>query len=161
MKKLLAMVCMVFGCAFAAKASGEARTSGKKGYKLDKKIALVAEKRANYLSDMMIRELGLNNYQARKMREINKQVVEQKMAIETEFKGNQEMINKLCKDVCSERDRELENVLSTRQYNEYFGHRKIYDTTEKEFMASVNDTQKSDQTATNSMDKATKEVSLN
>ncbi|MDX5482325.1 MAG: hypothetical protein LPK07_11650, partial [Hymenobacteraceae bacterium] len=94
---------------------------------------MVAEKRANHLSDKMIRELGLNNYQSRKLREINQEVVAQKMAVEQEFAGNQALIDQKCKEICEVRDRELENVLSTKQYNTYFGDRKDYNQTELEF----------------------------
>lgn len=146
MKKLLAMACMVLGCAGAASASGGTKTTAKKMNKLDKKTMVVAEKRANHLSDKMIVELGLNNYQSRKIREINNEVVSQKMAVEAEFAGNQKVIDQKCKEICSVRDIELESVLSTKQYNEYFGDRKIYNQTEKEFMASL-DQQNDNQTA--------------
>ncbi|WP_439883412.1 hypothetical protein ACSX1A_09585 [Pontibacter sp. MBLB2868] len=160
MRKLLAMICMMFGSVCAVNASGTAKTSGKKATKLDKKIALVAEKRADHLSDVMIRDLALNNYQSRKMREINQDVVAQKMAIEAEFAGNQELINQKCKEVCAERDRQLENVLSTRQYNEYFGDRKVYDQTEQEFMATLSDQNESNQIASSDVASATNAVSI-
>ncbi|MFD2515261.1 hypothetical protein ACFSRY_15420 [Pontibacter locisalis] len=147
MKKLLAMICMMAGCSFATSAKAETKTSGNKAVKLDKKVAMVAEKRANHLSDVMIKDLGLNNFQSRKMREINKDVVAQKMAVETQYAGNQELINQKCKEICAERDRQLENILSTRQYNEYFGDRKIYDQTEQEYMAGLSNQQNSNNTA--------------
>ncbi|MBC5992163.1 hypothetical protein [Pontibacter cellulosilyticus] len=137
MKKLLAMVCMVLGCAGAVNASGGTKTTTKKTNKLDKRTMVVAEKRANHLSDKMIVDLGLNNYQSRKIREINNDVVAQKMAVEAEFAGNQAIIDQKCKEICSVRDVKLESILSTRQYNEYFGDRKVYNQTEKEFMASL------------------------
>jgi hypothetical protein len=161
MKKLLAMICMMVGCSFASHAKSETKTSGTKATKLDKKIALVAENRANYLSDVMIKDLGLNNYQSRKMREINKEVVAQKMAVETSFAGNQEFINQKCREICAERDRQLESVLSTRQYNEYFGDRKIYDQTEKEFMAGLTQQQNRNQTASNDVPAGGNAASVN
>jgi hypothetical protein len=140
MKKLLAMLCMMVGsvCTANAKSGTNSAESGKALAKLDKKVALVAEKRASHLSDKMIVDLGLNNYQSRKIREINKEVVAKKLLVEAEFAGNQSAIDQKCKEICDVRDVQLENILSTKQYNEYFGHRKIYNQTEKEFMASLN-----------------------
>mgnify|MGYP005753111823 CR=1 FL=1 len=159
MKKLLAMVCMVFGCACAAKASGDTKSGEKKTTIVDKKVAMVAEKRANHLSDKMIRELGLNNYQSRKLRGINQEVVAQKMAVEQEFAGNQALIDQKCKEICEVRDRELENVLSTKQYNTYFGDRKDYIQTELEFMANLNNPANINQIASSSQSEST--VSVN
>lgn len=59
MKKVLVMICMMFGCTFATKANG------------DKSSKAVANARAKHISDQMIRDLRLNNYQSRKIREIN------------------------------------------------------------------------------------------
>ncbi|WP_299824463.1 hypothetical protein [uncultured Pontibacter sp.] len=137
MKKLLVMTCMMFGCAFTAAANGDTKPAVKKTSKVDKKVALVAEQRANHLSNKMIIDLGLNNYQSRKIREINNEVVAKKLAVETEFAGNQAVIDKKCEEICNVRDIELESVLSTRQYNEYFGARKVYNQAEQEFMASL------------------------
>ncbi|GAB3197198.1 hypothetical protein GCM10027293_11240 [Pontibacter aydingkolensis] len=153
---------MMVGCVFTANASGGTKTSGKKTVKLDKKVAVVAEKRADHLSDVMIRDLGLNNYQSRKMREINKDVVARKMAVEAEFAGNQEVIDQKCKEICTERDRQLENILSTRQYNEYFGDRKIYNQAEQEFMASLDQQNTTgSQTASANQTEPVNTVSLN
>lgn len=126
MKKLLVMICMMFGCVFAGKASGD--KSSKKA---------VATARAKHMSDQMIRDLRLNNYQSRKVREINMQVAEQMTAIEQQYAGNPAMIEKLCKEACAERDIYLENVLSTVQYNSYFGDRKIYSAEDKKFVANL------------------------
>ena len=161
MKKLLVMICMMFGCVFTAAAGGGAKTTSKKTVKLDKKTAAVAEQRANYLSDKMIVDLGLNNYQSRKIREINSDVVAQKMAVETEFAGNQAIIDLKCKEICNERDVQLENVLSTKQYNDYFGDRKVYNQTEKDFMASLNQQENGNQTASVNEAAPATSVSLN
>ncbi len=143
MKKLLAMLCVMVGCVCTANAKGEtnATETGKALAKLDKKVAVVAEKRATHLSDKMIVDLGLNNYQSRKIREINKEVVAKKLLVEAEFAGNQALIDQKCKEICNVRDVQLENILSTKQYNEYFGDRKVYNQTEKDFMASLNKSQ--------------------
>lgn len=125
MKKVLVMVCMMFGCTFATKASG------------DKSTKALANARAKHLSDQMIRDLRLNNYQSKKLREINQQVAEQMTAIEQQYAGNPAKIEELCKGVCAERDRYLENVLSTVQYNTYFGERKDYNEEDKKYMSQV------------------------
>ncbi|WP_276496175.1 hypothetical protein [Pontibacter litorisediminis] len=126
MKKLLVMICMVFGCVFAAKATGDKSS----------KLKAVAEARAQHLSDQMIKDLRLNNYQSRKIREINLQVAEQVTAIEAQYASNQQKVEELCKSVFAERDMLLENVLSTVQYNHYFGDRKVYRAADQKFMAS-------------------------
>lgn len=115
----------MFGCVCATKANG------------DKSSKAVATARAQHLSDQMIKELRLNNYQARKVREINLQVAEQMTAIEQQYAGNQAKIEQLCKEACAERDVFLENVLSTVQYNDYFGDRKVYSASDKQFMANI------------------------
>ena len=99
--------------------------------------SITVESRANNLSDQMIRELRLNNYQSNKIREINLDVVAKMMAVEAEFKGNQELIEQKCKAICAERDVKLENVLSTVQYNDYFGDRTYYSKYDKEFVAKA------------------------
>ncbi|WP_266205833.1 hypothetical protein [Pontibacter kalidii] len=129
MKKLLVMICMMFGCVFVAKATG-GKTS---------KTKAVVTARAQHLSDQMIKELRLNNYQSKKVREINLQVAEQVTAIEQQFAGNQQKVEELCKNVYAERDLFLENVLSTVQYNDYFGDRNVYRSADQKFMGSLND----------------------
>ena len=102
--------------------------------------SITVESRANNLSDQMIRELRLNNYQSNKLREINLDVVAKMMAVEAEYKGNQELIDQKCKSICAERDEKLENVLSTVQYSSYFGDRKVYSKYDREFVAKAGQT---------------------
>jgi hypothetical protein len=123
MKKLLVMTLMVFGIAFGAAAT--------------ESVSLIAEKRANHLSDQMIRELRLNNYQATKIRAINLDVAAQITEIEQKYDGNTAMIEAKCKEVLAVRDLEFEDVLSTVQYNDYFGDRKMYSKADREFVASL------------------------
>ncbi|MFD2998793.1 hypothetical protein ACFS7Z_00345 [Pontibacter toksunensis] len=125
MKKLLIMTCMVFSGAFAASAQDTPVIS--------------AQERATNLSNEMIRDLGLNNYQSRKVSEINLDVAKRMLAIETQYAGNQDKINELCNGVCSERDARLENILSTVQYNEYFGDRKSLVALDRKFMSEAAD----------------------
>lgn len=127
MKRLLVLTFALLGFIFTASANGNEK-------------AVTVENRANHLSDQMIRELRLNNYQSNKIREINLDVVAKMMAVEAEFKGNQELIEQKCKAICAERDVKLENVLSTVQYNDYFGDRTYYSNFDKEFVASAGQT---------------------
>ncbi|WP_250430663.1 hypothetical protein [Pontibacter ruber] len=139
-------MCMTFGIMCGATAKGNTNTSVKKENATEKnekaaatenKAAAIVELRANKLTDDMIRELRLNNYQAKKLRAINMDKVAKMKAIEDQFAGNQQLIDAKCKAVCDERDSELEAVLSTVQYNHYFGDRKIYSKRDKEFVASL------------------------
>ena len=124
MKRLLVTTFACLGLIFSAAANGNEKS-------------LTVESRANNLSDQMIRELRLNNYQSNKVREINMDVVAQMMAVEAEYAGNQELIDQKCKSICSQRDEKLENVLSTVQYSNYFGSRKVYTKYDKEFVAKA------------------------
>ncbi|MCX2739094.1 hypothetical protein [Pontibacter anaerobius] len=147
MKKLLVMICMMFGCVFATKANG------------DKSSKAVAAARANNLSDQMIRGLRLNNFQSKKVREINLQVAEQVTAIEQQHANNQKKIDELCKSVYAERDQFLENVLSTVQYNDYFGDRKVYKAADQKFVASLNNQNNAGSVAV--ADNATADINVN
>lgn len=157
MKKLLVITCMMFGYVCTAAANGDTKpvTGGNKTAVVDKKTAVLAEQRANHLSDKMIVALGLNNYQSRKLREINKDIVVKKLAVEKQYAGNQAVIDQKCKEICATRDAKLESVLSTKQYNEYFGDRKVYNETEQKFMAGLNEQPANSQAA------QTETVSLN
>ena len=135
MKKLLVITLMVFGTVFGAFATGT-------------NVEMIAEKRANNLTDQMIRELRLNNYQANKIRTINLDVAAQITQIEMQYEGNEQLIAEKCKDVLTARDLEFEDVLSTLQYNDYFGDRKMYSKADREFMANL-DVDNSQNLATN------------
>ncbi|MBB6610447.1 hypothetical protein H7F15_05310 [Pontibacter sp. Tf4] len=122
MKRLLVTTCACLGLIFSAAANGNEKS-------------ITVESRAQNLSDQMIRELRLNNYQSNKVRAINMDVIAKMMAVEAEFAGNQELIDQKCKAICAERDVKLEDVLSTVQYNDYFGDRTYYSKFDKEFVA--------------------------
>lgn len=146
MRKVMCLLCMSFGLACSASATGTPKTADtktkntaetkNKATAASKNMALV-EKRANNLSDQMIRELRLNNYQANKIRQINLDVTSQIAAVEDQFKGNQQLIEEKCKAIMAARDVAFEDVLSTVQYNDYFGDRKVYDKSDKEYLASL------------------------
>lgn len=123
MKKLMIMACMIFSGTFAASAQDTPEVS--------------AQERASNLSHEMIRDLGLNNYQSGKVKEINLDIADRMLAIEKQYAGNQEKIDQLCNSLCAERDQKLEKVLSTVQYNDYYGDRKNLVALDKQFMSDT------------------------
>ncbi|MCC9167254.1 hypothetical protein [Pontibacter harenae] len=122
MKKLLIITCMMFGFIFATAAQD---------------TPLTAEKRAANLTDQMITELRLNNFQSKEVRAINLDKVAKMMAIEKKYAGNQAKIDELCKMVCNERDFQLEKVLSTVQYSNYYEVRTDYNKSDRTFVAQA------------------------
>jgi hypothetical protein len=89
--------------------------------------------RADRLSNQMVRDLRLNNYQATKLRAINADKVAKMAAIERKNAGNPQLIDEQCNSVCKERDQELQAVLSTDQYSSYFGSRATYYKFDKDY----------------------------
>lgn len=124
MKALLVVALITLGSIFSASASGN--------------NSMLVKERANHLSDQMILELRLNNYQANECREINTKVIAQIASIENEFEGNQQLIDQKKKEVLAARDLELESVLSTVQYNKYYGKRSTFNQIDNEFASKVN-----------------------
>ena len=122
MKKIIVIFCLVFGSSFAAIAQ-------------DNKIS--ATERANRLSDQMIRELKLNNFQANRLRSINQEKVNKMMDIEKKYASNPVLVDKNCKGVCKERDAELENFLSSDQYSMYYGARNKYYKYDRDFATQI------------------------
>ncbi|WP_192821195.1 hypothetical protein [Rufibacter sp. LB8] len=92
-----------------------------------------AEQRAKGISDRMIRELQLNNFQSRKIREINLDKAKKMMEFEAKFAGNQAELDKCFMGVCKERDKEVERVLSTAQYSQYYSARKAFNSFDREY----------------------------
>ncbi|GEO04657.1 hypothetical protein AAE02nite_23210 [Adhaeribacter aerolatus] len=122
MKKIIVMSCLVFASAFSAIAQDNKGT---------------ATERANRLTDRMIQELKLNNFQANRLRAINQEKVNKMMDIEQKFAGNDALVDKNCLGVCKERDQELESFLSTDQYSAYYGARSKYYRYDKDFAAQI------------------------
>src|SRR5690606_42142561 len=89
-----------------------------------------------------------NNYQSNKVREINLDVAAQITEIEQQHAGNEQLIAEKCKEVLAARDLQFEDILSTVQYNDYFGDRKMYSKADREFVTSLNE-QGSQNLATN------------
>jgi hypothetical protein len=91
--------------------------------------------RADRLSNQMVRDLRLNGYQANKLRAINADKVAKMAAIERKNAGNQKLIEEQCNNVCKERDRELQTVLSNDQYSSYYSARANYYKFDKDYAA--------------------------
>ncbi|HEX8656911.1 MAG TPA: hypothetical protein VF690_05230 [Hymenobacter sp.] len=89
--------------------------------------------RADYLSNRMVHDLRLNNYQATKLRAINADKIAKIAAIERKNAGNPQLIEEQYKGVYKERDQELQAVLSTDQYSSYFGSRATYYQLDKDY----------------------------
>jgi hypothetical protein len=93
----------------------------------------LAEERAKNLSNKMIRELQLNNFQSRKVKEINLKNAQKMMEFEAKHANNPTELERCINGVCKQRDLELENVLSTAQYSQYFGTRKSLISFDREY----------------------------
>ena len=147
MKKMLVMTSLVFGSVLhsiaadtnsgvntktnaSEKVSGETKAVATKKATASKSLS--ATTRANHMTDQMIRDLRLNNYQGRKLRAINLEKVNRMMAIEAKG-GDPTQVDMDCKGVCKERDQELENILSTDQYSKYFSNRPDYYKLDKDY----------------------------
>ena len=99
--------------------------------------AQIVKERADRLSDQMIRELRLNNFQANRLRAINQDKVARMVAIEKKYANNPAQVDKDCKGVCKERDKELESFLSFDQYGKYYGNRSEYYKYDKDFAVKI------------------------
>ncbi|SNR33467.1 MULTISPECIES: hypothetical protein [Hymenobacter] len=97
------------------------------------------QERAKRLSDQMARELRLNGYQATRLRAINEDKVAKMAAIEKKNAGNQKLITQQCDAVCKERDRELQAVLSTDQYSNYYDSRATFRKYDSDYAARAAD----------------------
>jgi hypothetical protein len=92
-----------------------------------------AEQRAKNLSDKMIRDLQLNNYQSRKLRELNLINAQKMVEFENKFANNPAELEKCINGVCKERDLALESLLSTSQYSRYYGARKTFNSFDRQY----------------------------
>lgn len=133
MRKIFVMLCMMFGSTFASKASG---TKFVKATENKPKSTAMATEKAKACSDKMITSLQLNNYQSRKVQEINMNISEQVVKLEKQFGNNTAELANRIQQLHAERDRLLENVLSTVQYNDYFGHRSDYKVVDMQQIAA-------------------------
>ncbi|QJX48182.1 hypothetical protein HMJ29_15095 [Hymenobacter taeanensis] len=97
------------------------------------------QERAKRLSDQMARDLRLNGYQSAKLRAINEDKVAKMAAIEQRNAGNQKVITEQCDAVCKERDKELQAVLSTDQYSNYYDSRATFRKYDRDYAARAAD----------------------
>ena len=115
--------------------SGETETAAESGNTATaSRKSLSAVQRANHLTDRMVQDLKLNNYQTRTLRKINLDKVNQMMIIEAAG-GDPMSIDNECKGVCKDRDKELEDLLSTEQYSKYYSNRPAYYKFDKDYAA--------------------------
>ena len=103
----------------------------------DTNQAKIAKERADRLTDRMIRELRLNNFQGNRLRAINQDKVIKMMAIEQQYAHNPALVDKNCQGICKERDQELERFLSFDQYGKYYGNRAEFYKYDKDFAAKI------------------------
>ena len=86
------------------------------------------QEHARQLSDQMARDLRLNGYQKTRLQAINEEKQAKIVAINQKNAGNSKLIKEQCDAVCKERDKELQTVLSTDQYSNYYDSRRTYNT---------------------------------
>jgi polyhydroxyalkanoate synthesis regulator phasin len=98
---------------------------------------LTAEKRAQHLTDKMIKELRLNNYQARKLKDVNLDLVNKLISIETQYSDNPTLMEEKCEEVCRERDVAVGSFLSTDQYSQFYGLRSYINKLDREFATNA------------------------
>ncbi|MDO7853407.1 hypothetical protein [Hymenobacter convexus] len=126
------ILALLAGSASAQQASRASNVQPQDKTQSSPRLNPVAE-RADRLSNHMVRDLHLNNYQATKLRAINADKVAKMAAIERKNAGNQKLIDEECNGVCKERDKELMAVLSNDQYSSYFGSRATYYRYDKDY----------------------------
>lgn len=97
----------------------------------------VVEDRADHLSTQMVRDLHLNNYQATRLRAINSDKVSKLDALERQYARSPKQLEERSKVVGRERDRELQTVLTTDQYTNYFDARQRYAQFDKNYASSA------------------------
>ncbi|MGI4743855.1 MAG: hypothetical protein ACRYG7_52565 [Janthinobacterium lividum] len=97
----------------------------------------LVEARAEHLSTQMARDLHLNNYQATRLRAINTNKVAKLDALERQYARAPQQLEEQAKAVDRERDQELQAVLTTDQYTDYFDARKRYAQFDKNYASSA------------------------
>lgn len=93
--------------------------------------------RAEHLSTQMVRDLHLNGYQASRLRDINNDKTAKLAAIERQYPNNPQAADAQAKNIAKERDQELQAVLTTDQYTDYFDARKRYAQADKDYARSA------------------------
>ena len=73
--------------------------------------------------------------QARKLKDVNQELVDKLISIESQYQDNPTVLEEKWLEVFRERDVALEKFLSTDQYSQFFGIRTTLYNAEKEFAA--------------------------
>ena len=148
MKKILALASALLLTSFGVYAQQRAPLVVKQDKTKPSPRLNPGQQHARELSYQMTRDLRLNGYQKTRIQAINEDKQARIIAIIQQNEGNDKLIKDQCDAVCKERDKELQAVLSTDQYSNYYGSRKEYNafsmnyktqTTNDAFVKSVKD----------------------
>ena len=93
--------------------------------------------RAERLSDLMVRDLRLNGYQAARLRAINADKTTKLEAAEQKNPRNAPALDQQRTSIYHERDQELQAVLSTDQYSNYFDARNRYNKADRDYASTA------------------------
>ena len=96
-----------------------------------------ATTRAERLSDLMVRDLRLNGYQATRLRAINADKTTRLEAAERANANNAPALDQQRTAIYHERDQELQAVLSTEQYSNYFDARNRYNKADRDYAGTA------------------------
>ncbi|SDX42998.1 hypothetical protein [Hymenobacter psychrophilus] len=148
MKKILALASALLLTSFGAFAQQRTLLVTKQDKTKPSPRLNPVQQHAQDLSYQMTRDLRLNGYQKSRVQAINEEKQSRIVAIILKNEGNDKLIKEQCDVVCRERDKELQTVLSTDQYSNYYGSRREYNafstsynsqTTNDAFVKSVKD----------------------
>lgn len=96
-----------------------------------------ATNRAERLSDYMVRDLHLNGYQAARLRAINADKTTKLEAAERLNAKNAQALDQQRTGILHERDQELQSVLSTDQYSNYYEARGRYNKADRDYASTA------------------------
>lgn len=96
-----------------------------------------ATNRAERLSDLMVRDLRLNGYQAARLRAINADKTAKLEDAERANAKNAAALDEQRTGILRERDQELKAVLSTDQYSNYFDARNRYNKADRDYASTA------------------------
>lgn len=137
MKKILALASALLLTSFGAFAQQRAPLVTKQDKTKPSLRLNPGQQHAQQLSYLMTRDLRLNGYQKSRIQAINEDKQARIIAIIQQNAGNDKLIKDQCDAVCKERDKELQSVLSTDQYSNYYGSRKEYNTFSMSYKAQA------------------------
>ena len=96
-----------------------------------------ATNRAERLSDYMVHDLHLNGYQAARLRSINANNTTKLEAAERLNATNAPALDQQRTGILRERDQELQSVLSTNQYSDYYEARNRYNKADRDYASTA------------------------